>query len=140
MQSVLYPRTSEDLARTSARVASAPRVFCRALVSTSSRRSFFYQPPEPSSLVARSILYTSRRGFKRGETFQTGGSLISAVTSRKEVLVTAMLLRHVERYFTCAWRDIFFIVNHYARSPSVRYEKRYVFADNLAARRGHTRD
>lgn len=50
-------------------------------------------------LVTRSILYTSHRGFKRTETFQTGGSLISVVTSRKEVLVIAILLRHVERYF-----------------------------------------
>lgn len=85
-------------------------------------------------LVTRSILYTSRRGFKRTETFQTGGSLISVVTSRKKVLVIAILLRHVERYFMLRLaRHILYRKSPCARSLSERYEKRYVLTDNLAA-------
>lgn len=90
-------------------------------------------------LVTRSILYTSRRGFKRTETFQTGESLISVVTSRKEVLVIAILLRHVERYFMLRLaRHILYRKSPRTRSPSEHYEKRYVLTDNLATQREYT--
>jgi len=106
----------------------------RTLVLTSSHKSLL-------PLVTRSILYTSCRGFKRTETFQTGESLISVVTSRKEILVIAILLRHLERYFMLRLaRHILYHKSPRARSPSERYEKRYVLADNLAAQRGYIRE